>query len=65
MSDYDKEVKRSIADVKRGIKNLRKLNLKIEVHETETMMGADINHVYVVDRMHSGRVCFQKHLFTF
>ena len=65
MSDYDKEVKRSIADVKRGIKNLRKLNLKIEVHETETMMGTDINHVYVIDRMHSGRVCFQKHLFTF
>jgi len=64
MSDFDKKVKRNIADVKRGIKNLRKLDFKIEVHKTETMAGPDASHIYVIDRMHSGRVCFQKHLFT-
>lgn len=65
MNDYDKKLKRNINDVKRGIRNLRKMKFKIEVQETETMLGNAIEHVYVIDRMPSGRVCFQKHLFTF
>ena len=64
MPDYDKKLKRNINDVKRGIKNLRKMQMEIEVHKTETMMGSEVDHVYVIDRM-GNRVCFQKHLFTF
>ncbi len=60
----DKKLKRALNDVKRGIGNLRKMNLKIEIHETETMTGATVDHIYAIDRMHSGRVCLQKHLFT-
>ena len=64
MSDIDRKIKRNIADVKRGIKNLRKMKFKIEIHETDTMLGDTVDHVYVIDRMNSGCVCFQKHLFT-
>lgn len=63
MDDYDKKLKRNINDVKRGIRNLRKMNFKIEVYETETMLGDTVDHVYVIDRV-GDRVCFQKHLFT-
>ena len=63
--DFDKTLKRSINDVKRGIRNLRKLGLKIEVHETETMLATTVKHIYVMDYMPTtGRVCLQKHLFT-
>ena len=61
--DFDKKLNRSINDVKRGIKNLRGLNLKIEIHEVENMMGKIIQNVYVIDSM-GDRVCLQKHLFT-
>jgi len=64
MDDFDKKLKRNINDVKRGIKNLLKMNLKIEIQEVENMMGQDVSNVYVVDHMPSGRVCLQKHLFT-
>jgi len=61
--DFDKTLKRNIADVKRGIKNLRKLGMKIELVGTETMVGTDITHAYVVDYM-ADRVILQKHLFS-
>jgi len=64
MDNFDKKLKRSINDVKRGLRNLRKLNLKLETIETETMLGSTVKHGYVIDRMPSGRVCLQKHLFT-
>ena len=64
MTDFDKKFRRNLNDVKRGIKNLRKMNLKVEVHPTETMIGSVVDHVYIIDRMPSGRVCLQKHLFT-
>ncbi len=64
MSDFDKKLKRNINDVKRGIRNLRKMDLKVEIHETTTMIATVVDHVYVIDRMPSGRVCLQKHLFT-
>ena len=65
MDSWDKKFRRNLNDVKRGIRNLRKMNLKIEVQETETMIATTTNHVYVVDYMPSGRVCLQKHLFSF
>ena len=63
MDDFDKKLKRNINDVKRGIKNLLKMNLKIEIQEVENVMGQDVSNVYVVDYM-GDRVCLQKHLFT-
>lgn len=63
MGDWDRKFRRNLNDVRRGIKNLHKMGLKIEVHETDTMYGAVVNHVYVTDRI-GDRVCLQKHLFT-
>ena len=59
----DKILKRNINDVKRGIRNLRKMGLEIEIHETESMFGAIVDNVYVIDHIRD-RVCYQKHLFT-
>ena len=64
MSDWNKKFKRNLSDVKRGVKNLRKMGLKVEIHPTETMLGSVVDHVYVIDRMPTGKVCLQKHLFT-
>jgi len=61
--DWDKTFRRNLNDVKRGVRNLKKMNLKIEIHETETMTGTLVNHIYVIDRM-GEKVCLQKHLFT-
>lgn len=63
MSDFDKKLRRNINDVKRGIRNLRKLGLRIEAQEVESMMGEDVANVYVVDRI-SGHTILQKHLFS-
>jgi len=63
MNDWDKKFRRNLNDIKRGIKNLRKMNLKIEIHPTETMYGTIVDHIYVIDRM-GERICLQKHLFT-
>ena len=62
MSDWDKQFKRNLNDVKRGVKNLRKLGLRVEAHLTETMYGSLVYHVYVIDR--GARTYLQKHLFT-
>ena len=68
MADYDKKLKRAINDVKRGIRNLRLMELKIEIHEVENMMGKNISNIYVVDSyIGTGgvqRIALQKHLFT-
>jgi hypothetical protein len=64
----DKRLKRGIADVRRGIKNLRLLGLKIELDEVENMMGHDVTNIYVIDSYMIlecvQRVSLQKHLFT-
>lgn len=71
MPDFDKKLRRSINDVKRGVRNLRSLGLKIEIHNTETMLGSMVDHIYVIDYMPkvtenglSKKVILQKHLFT-
>jgi len=61
--DFDKTLKRNISDIKRGIKNLRKLGMRIELTEAETMAGQGITHAYIVDYM-GDRVILQKHLFS-
>ena len=61
--DYDKELKKGISEVKKGIKRLEDLGLKIEIRPTETMMGKDVTHIYAVDYL-LGKVVLQKHLFT-
>lgn len=63
-TDFDKTLKRALADVQRGVKNLEKLGLKIEAHETETMYGSAVTLIYAVDKLQSGKVILQKHLFT-
>lgn len=63
MDTFDKQFKRAMNDVKRGLKNLKKLKLKIEAHTTETMTGAIVQHGYVIDRI-GDRTILQKHLFT-
>ena len=63
MTDFDKKLKRNINAIKRSVKNLKGMGLNIELEETETMMGENITHVYVVD--YTGeRVILQKHLFS-
>ena len=47
---FDKKLKRNINDVARGIRNLKKLGLQVRVIRTETMFGAERDHVYVVDK---------------
>ena len=61
--DYDKELKKGISEVKKGIRRLEDLGLKIEIHPTETMVGEVVNHIYVTDYL-SGKLVLQKHLFT-
>ena len=60
---FDKKLKRNINDVARGIRNLKKLGLQVRVIRTETMFGAERDHVYVIDKM-GERICLQKYLFT-
>ena len=69
MSDFDKKLKRSISDVKRGIKNLRSLGLKIKLDKNvETMIGTEIDNIYVtysvVGTKGTELVILQKFLFT-
>ena len=63
MPDWESRFRRNLNDVKRGVKNLKKMGLNIRIHETETMTGAIVYHAYVIDRV-GNRVCLQKHLFT-
>uniref|UniRef100_A0A6M3LNM2 Uncharacterized protein n=1 Tax=viral metagenome TaxID=1070528 RepID=A0A6M3LNM2_9ZZZZ len=63
MQTWDQKFSRSLNDVKRGLKNLRKLGLKLETQDTETMIGTTVKHGYVIDRI-GERVVLQKHLFT-
>ena len=69
MSDFDGKLKQSISDVKRGIKNLRSLGLKIKIDKNvETMIGTEVNNIYVVDSIIGTKgtelVILQKFLFT-
>ena len=61
--DFDKMLKRNIADVKRGVRNLRKQGMKVEMEEVETMMGTEVINVYIVDYI-GDMVVLKKHLFT-
>uniref|UniRef100_A0A6M3JXE2 Uncharacterized protein n=1 Tax=viral metagenome TaxID=1070528 RepID=A0A6M3JXE2_9ZZZZ len=64
MQTWDQKFNRSLNDVRRGLKNLRKMGLKLEAQDTETMLGTVVKHGYVIDRTPSGNVVLQKHLFT-
>ena len=61
--DFDKMLKRNIADVKRGVRNLRKQGMKVEMEEVETLMGTEVVNVYIVDYL-ADMVVLKKHLFT-
>lgn len=63
MDDFDAKSKRAINDVKRGVRNLRKLGIRVEAVETENMMGEEVLNIYASDYI-SGRIVFRKHLFT-
>jgi len=65
-SDYDKKLDRTINKIKKATQELQTFfGLKLFIDKNaETMMGSSVDNVYVVDSLKSGRVCFQKHLFT-
>jgi len=64
MSEHSRKVNQKISQVKSAIKALRKLGYSIEISkDVETMYGALVDHVYVVDYL-GVRPVFQKHLFT-
>lgn len=69
MSDFDTKVKRSVNDVKRGIRNLRSLGLKIEIDKNvENMFGCFVDNIYVVDYITRADkkevLLLQRYLFT-
>ena len=64
ISEYDRKVNCKISQIRSAVKGLRKMGYKIEIDKNvETMYGAEVDHIYVMDRT-GDRVCFQKHLFT-
>ena len=64
LSDWEKRLNKNIRSVKKAVRDLERMNLKIELaKDVETMMGNLVDHVYVIDKM-GERICLQKHLFT-
>jgi len=60
------ELEKKISKAKKAIEKVVKHcpNAKLEIHPTETMFGTIINHIYLVDRLSSKKICLQKHLLT-
>jgi len=63
-SDFEKTRDKNIRNIKKSVKNLRDLGYNIEIQETETMIGTEVNHIYLRDKFKNGRIVEQKYLFT-
>ena len=62
-SEYQKTRDRNINKIKKGIRELQGLGYTIEAELAETMLGTEIKHVYIRDRVNDC-VVEQKYLFT-
>lgn len=47
LSDYQKQKNRSIRKIVKGIQELRNQGYTIEKELTETMIGTEVNHIYI------------------
>jgi len=64
LSEWEKQFNKNLRNIKTSIRNLEKMNLKIEIaKDVETMFGTIVDHVYVIDYL-GERVILQKHLFS-
>jgi hypothetical protein len=65
MDNFDKKLKSEINLVKKHIAKLKNMGFSIEIQQTETMVGKDVLHIYLRDRLNgTGRIVLQKYLFT-
>ena len=64
LSDYQKQKNTSIRKIVKGIQELRNQGYTIEKELTETMIGTEVNHIYIRDRLKSQRIVEQKYLFS-
>ena len=60
------ELDRKLKKAKKAIKEVLDYypSAKFEIQETETMFGSIVNHIYLVDKLTSGKTILQKHLLT-
>ena len=63
-SGLEKKIDRNINKIKKASEELRKEGFTIEKELTETMIGTEVNHIYLRDKLNNGKVILQKHLFT-
>ena len=64
-SKFEKDLSRNINKVRRGIRSLESMGLKLAIDkDVETLFGAIVDNVYIIDTLESGTVILQKHLLT-
>ena len=63
-TEFEKNIDRNINKIRKASEELRKDGFTIEKQLTETLIGTEVNHIYLRDRSKSGRIVLQKHLFT-
>ena len=63
-SNFEKQRDISIRKIKKGIGELKRLNYTIEAELTETMVGTEVNHIYIRDKLSIGKIIEQKYLFS-
>ena len=63
-TEFEKKIDRNINKIRKASKELRKEGFTIEKELTETLIGTEVNHIYLRDRFKSGKIVLQKHLFT-
>ena len=63
-SENEKLRDKNIRKIKKATKELRNQGYKIENCLTETIIGTKANHIYIRDKLSSGRICEQKYLFS-
>lgn len=63
-SEFQKKIDKNINKIKKASDELRKEGFTIEKELTETMIGTEVNHIYLRDKLNSGKIILQKHLFT-
>ncbi len=62
-SKAEKQTNRNITVIRNAIERLQRTGYTVEMEVTETMIGREVTHIYLRDRI-GKTTCFQKHLFT-
>ena len=63
--EWEKRTERNINKIKKAVQELKNDGLEVYIDKkVETLVGSQVDNVYVRDKLGNGKVIYQKHLFT-